>query len=58
MQISAWNDSDQLRVILMFDIWHPQLSAGERALVSTMSAGIDAFTGSEAGFGLRAHPAA
>ncbi|MFL6676080.1 MAG: aspartyl/asparaginyl beta-hydroxylase domain-containing protein [Massilia sp.] len=48
----AWNDSDQLRVILMFDIWHPQLSAAERALISAMSAGINAFSGSEGGFGL------
>jgi aspartyl/asparaginyl beta-hydroxylase (cupin superfamily) len=48
----AWNDSAQLRVILMFDIWHPQLSSAERALVSAMSAGIHAFSATAGGFGL------
>jgi aspartyl/asparaginyl beta-hydroxylase (cupin superfamily) len=45
----AWNDSEQLRVILMFDIWHPHLSRAERALVSATSAGINAFKQSEEG---------
>jgi aspartyl/asparaginyl beta-hydroxylase (cupin superfamily) len=48
----AWNDSAQLRVILMFDIWHPQLSGAERALVSAMSEGIHAFSATAGGFGL------
>lgn len=52
----AWNDSDHLRVVLIFDVWHPQLSAAERALITAMSAGINAFTRNEgagpAGFGL------
>jgi aspartyl/asparaginyl beta-hydroxylase (cupin superfamily) len=48
----AWNDSDKLRVILMFDIWHPQLSGAERALIKAMSAGINSFTGADGGFGL------
>jgi aspartyl/asparaginyl beta-hydroxylase (cupin superfamily) len=48
----AWNDSDKLRVILMFDIWHPHLSGAERALVKAMSAGINSFTGADGGFGL------
>jgi aspartyl/asparaginyl beta-hydroxylase (cupin superfamily) len=29
----AWNDSDAPRAILIFDIWHPQLTAYERDLV-------------------------
>lgn len=41
----AWNDSDQLRVVFIFDVWHPHLSAAERALVSALSAGLDAFAG-------------
>ncbi len=45
----AWNDSDQLRVVLIFDVWHPQLSAAERALVTAMSAGINAFAASTGG---------
>lgn len=32
----AWNDSDQLRVILIFDIWNPYLSNAERDLVSAL----------------------
>jgi aspartyl/asparaginyl beta-hydroxylase (cupin superfamily) len=30
----AWNDSDQLRVVLIFDLWPPALSAAERAAVA------------------------
>ncbi|GAB3447096.1 aspartyl/asparaginyl beta-hydroxylase domain-containing protein [Massilia solisilvae] len=48
----AWNDSDQLRVILMFDIWHPHLTEAERRMVSAMSRGIQAFTQTTGGFGL------
>ena len=32
----AWNDSDQLRVILIFDIWNPFLEAGERELIKAL----------------------
>ena len=32
----AWNDSDQIRVILIFDVWNPHLSAAERQLVTAM----------------------
>jgi aspartyl/asparaginyl beta-hydroxylase (cupin superfamily) len=34
----AWNKSDKLRVILIFDIWHPALSAAERELVCALLA--------------------
>jgi aspartyl/asparaginyl beta-hydroxylase (cupin superfamily) len=37
----AWNDSDQTRVVLLFDVWRPELTAGERDLVATMLAAID-----------------
>jgi cytochrome c-type biogenesis protein CcmH/NrfG len=30
---SAWNDSDAPRIVLIFEIWHPALSAAERAAV-------------------------
>jgi aspartate beta-hydroxylase len=39
----AWNRSDQIRVILLFDIWRPDLSQDERTLVSTMLTSIDQF---------------
>jgi aspartyl/asparaginyl beta-hydroxylase (cupin superfamily) len=32
----AWNDSDKLRVIFIFDIWNPHLSMAERDLVSAL----------------------
>ncbi len=32
----AWNDSDELRVVLIGDMWRPELSADERALASAM----------------------
>jgi aspartyl/asparaginyl beta-hydroxylase (cupin superfamily) len=48
----AWNDSDKLRVILMFDIWHPHLSSAERTLISAMSAGMNAFSETSGGYEL------
>lgn len=41
----ARNDSDKLRVILLFDIWHPQLTPPEREMITAMYAGMNAFTG-------------
>ena len=32
----AWNDSDSERVVLLFDIWRPELTPEERALVTTV----------------------
>lgn len=32
----AWNDSDETRVILMFDVWNPLVTEAERALLKTM----------------------
>lgn len=37
----AWNNSDQVRVVLLFDIWRPELSDKERTLVATMFGAID-----------------
>lgn len=33
----AWNDADETRVILIFDIWNPSLSQAERELISAMT---------------------
>ncbi|MBV8685653.1 MAG: aspartyl/asparaginyl beta-hydroxylase domain-containing protein [Alphaproteobacteria bacterium] len=41
----ARNPSDALRVILLFDIWKPELSEAERAGVSTLFEAIDGFGG-------------
>ncbi len=32
----AWNDADETRVILIFDIWNPLLSQAERELISAL----------------------
>ena len=32
----AWNDADQTRVILIFDVWNPLLSDAERELISSL----------------------
>ena len=42
----AWNDSDQMRVVLIFDVWAPALSEAERAAVAAIipAAGVG-FTG-------------
>ncbi|MGH8327879.1 MAG: aspartyl/asparaginyl beta-hydroxylase domain-containing protein [Steroidobacteraceae bacterium] len=39
----AWNDSDQERVILIFDIWNPLLTAAERDLMAVATAAIAEF---------------
>jgi aspartate beta-hydroxylase len=41
----AWNPTQELRVVLIFDVWRPELSAKERALVATMLKAIDQFGG-------------
>ena len=48
----AWNDGDAPRAILMFDIWHPHLTGPERALVTALSDGMNAFAQDEGGYGL------
>ncbi len=40
----AWNDSDQTRVVLIFDVWNPFLTSAERELVSAMMAAKNAYT--------------
>jgi aspartyl/asparaginyl beta-hydroxylase (cupin superfamily) len=39
----ARNDSDELRVVLIFDVWNPLLSPAERDMVRTLSAAIREF---------------
>lgn len=36
----AWNNSDRLRVVLIFDVWHPMLSDLEKKLVCETITGI------------------
>lgn len=39
----AWNNSDQLRAILIIDIWNPYLTAAERELVSAATVAFGAY---------------
>ena len=41
----AWNSSDRTRVILLFELWRPELTLEERELVRDMFEAIDARTG-------------
>ena len=41
MEHEAWNHSDRLRVVLLFDIWRPELTEEERGLVSAMVQAVD-----------------
>jgi aspartyl/asparaginyl beta-hydroxylase (cupin superfamily) len=38
----AWNDSDELRVVLIFDVWNPHLSQEERELLVQFFGSADA----------------
>ncbi|WP_235562630.1 aspartyl/asparaginyl beta-hydroxylase domain-containing protein [Brevundimonas sp. Root1423] len=40
----AWNDADQMRVILIFDIWNPWLTDGEKTLITAMMKAQRSFT--------------
>jgi aspartyl/asparaginyl beta-hydroxylase (cupin superfamily) len=44
----AWNDSDQVRIILIFDIWNPLLTRAERDLVRALTIGIGRYYGVDA----------
>jgi aspartyl/asparaginyl beta-hydroxylase (cupin superfamily) len=41
----AWNDSDRLRVVMIFDHWHPQLSVAERRLITALNDALYGFDG-------------
>lgn len=41
----AWNNSGDLRVVLIFDIWRPELTEEERGLVAAMLEAVDAYRG-------------
>lgn len=45
MEHEAWNPGNQARVILLFEIWRPELSEEERRLVAAMFQAIDAYSG-------------
>ena len=40
----AWNDSDQVRAVLIFDVWNPHLSPEEQAVIADYYAVVDNLT--------------
>ena len=43
MEHEAWNNSDQERVVLLFDIWRPELDESERELIGTMLQAVQSY---------------
>lgn len=41
----AWNQSPEPRVVLIFDVWRPELSEEERTLIAATLAAVDSFGG-------------
>ena len=39
----AWNDSEAARIILLFDVWRPELDEGERHLVTSVLEAVSGF---------------
>jgi len=39
----AWNESDQDRVILIFEVWRPELTKIEKAFVTRMLDAVDSY---------------
>lgn len=48
----AWNDSDELRVVFIFDVWHPYLTEVEREAYARIMASMDEVTGAVAESGI------
>lgn len=43
----AWNDSDEVRVILLFEVWRPELAAYERAALTRLYEAVSLYSPSE-----------
>lgn len=48
----AWNNSDQVRVVLIFDVWHPYLTEVEREAYARIMTSMDDVTGTVAEGGI------
>src|SRR5713101_1730264 len=46
----AWNESDEPRIVLIFDVWNSFLTAAERDLVSVVTAGVQEYSEGESPF--------
>ncbi len=45
LEHTARNDSDELRVVLIFDVWNPLIPIAERPMVSALASAARSFTG-------------
>ena len=45
----AWNDSDQVRAVLLFEIWRPELSGDERAALTAMYESVSGYPANQDG---------
>ncbi len=45
----AWNDSSEIRVVLLFDVWRPELTLEERALVAATLTAVSDYGGAPPG---------
>ncbi len=48
----AWNRSDQERIILIFDVWKPEITEAERAEIRSLFAAIEAYGGGPSTWGV------
>ena len=48
----AWNDSDQTRVVLLFEVWQPALTPAEQGMVRDLFAAIDSHPGARGEWGI------
>jgi len=46
----AWNESDEPRIVLIFDVWNSFLTPAERDLVATVTAGVQDYSEGESPF--------
>lgn len=47
LEHEAWNDSDELRVVMIFDLWNPLLSEPDRRLASRLAKATREFAGQD-----------
>jgi aspartyl/asparaginyl beta-hydroxylase (cupin superfamily) len=49
LEHEAWNRSDEDRIVLIFEVWKPELTAAEKELVSCMLTAVDSYGNEDAG---------
>ena len=49
LEHEAWNRSDEDRIVLIFEVWKPELTTAEQELVSCMLTAVDSYGNEDAG---------